>query len=101
MESFFAFFFLRRPAYMADLLKILVVAATLYFLWFYIHFALLPNSGARCAHARPLPPPIAAHAPPRPPPSPPAHPRTPPTHGTRAAQATATPSCAWSSSARW
>jgi dolichyl-phosphate-mannose-protein mannosyltransferase len=45
MESFFAFFFLRRPVYLQDLLKILVVSATLYFLWFFIHFKLLPLSG--------------------------------------------------------
>ncbi len=53
VESFFAFFFLRRPAYLADLLKILVVTLALYFLWFYIHFKLLPLSGARGRRFRP------------------------------------------------
>jgi dolichyl-phosphate-mannose--protein O-mannosyl transferase len=46
VESFFGFFFLRsRPAYFADLLKVLTVAVSLYTLWFAVHFALLPNSG--------------------------------------------------------
>lgn len=35
----------RKPAPFLDLLKILGVAFTLYYTWFYIHFRLLPNSG--------------------------------------------------------
>jgi dolichyl-phosphate-mannose-protein mannosyltransferase len=46
VESFFGFFFLRRNAApFPDLLKVLAVAAALYYLWFCVHFALLPYTG--------------------------------------------------------
>ena len=46
VESFFAFFFLKRSAApFPDLLKILAVACSLYFLWFAVHFSLLPATG--------------------------------------------------------
>jgi dolichyl-phosphate-mannose--protein O-mannosyl transferase len=46
VESFFAFFFLKRNAApFPDLLKILAVASSLYYLWFAIHFSLLPYTG--------------------------------------------------------
>jgi dolichyl-phosphate-mannose-protein mannosyltransferase len=46
MESFFGFFFQRkRPVPLVDLLKILAVAAVLYYTWFVIHFAILTKSG--------------------------------------------------------
>ena len=46
MESFFGFFFQRKkPVPLADLLKILAIAAVLYYLWFVVHFAILTHSG--------------------------------------------------------
>jgi hypothetical protein len=73
LESFFGFFFLRvssrrvgkrtsspppappyypfpfpsqrKPAPLYDLIRILVVAFSLYYLWFAVHFAMLPNTG--------------------------------------------------------
>jgi hypothetical protein len=35
----------RKPAPFFDLFKILVVAFTLYYTWFAVHFSLLPNTG--------------------------------------------------------
>jgi hypothetical protein len=45
LETFFALYFLREPAPIPDLLLMGGSAISVYTLWFYIHFQLLPRTG--------------------------------------------------------
>ena len=45
VESFAGLFILRRPMALRAMFKVLGIALSLYTLWFYIHFAMLPLSG--------------------------------------------------------
>jgi C-terminal four TMM region of protein-O-mannosyltransferase/Dolichyl-phosphate-mannose-protein mannosyltransferase len=45
VESFFAFFFLKRSVPIMDLLAIAVIVIVVFIFYYYLHFGLLPNTG--------------------------------------------------------
>ena len=45
VESFFAIWFLKKPAKFADLVVIAVLAMAQYHMWWAFHFWMLPNTG--------------------------------------------------------